>query len=107
MSAGGQITAPVSQCPFGECDGSGSHDVAREIFGFTYRHAEPCRCDHESAARTGEEIPEEARDTIETPAPVDDDHCPRCHEVDCTPECIAAEEAESNAYAGPEPRKYT
>lgn len=33
------------------------------------------------------------------------ERCPRCREIDCTPECIAAEQAESDVYAGPRPNK--
>ncbi len=39
-------------------------------------------------------------------APTLTETCPRCHLVDCSPECIAAEQAESDAYTGPEPRKF-
>jgi len=34
------------------------------------------------------------------------ERCPRCGQIDCTPECIAAEQTESDAYAGPHPDKY-
>jgi hypothetical protein len=33
------------------------------------------------------------------------EHCPRCGGIDCTPECIAAEEIEIGTYTGPQPNK--
>lgn len=35
-----------------------------------------------------------------------DELCPRCRRLDCSPECLAAEQAEENAYDGPMPRKF-
>lgn len=58
-----------------------------------------------SALRPGESF------TVERAAGgrIDEDEgetCPRCGLLDCSPECIAAEQAEEDAYDGPRPRKF-
>ena len=35
-----------------------------------------------------------------------DERCPRCHLVECSPECITAEQAEVDADDGPRPKKF-
>jgi hypothetical protein len=37
---------------------------------------------------------------------LDSETCPRCGQFSCTPECIAAEQVEVDAYDGPTPRKH-
>lgn len=45
-----------------------------------------------------------ARHVREAP---DEETCPRCHLVECSAECIAAEQAEIDAYDGQRPRKFS
>lgn len=42
----------------------------------------------------------------EPAAPAGEETCPRCRLVDCSPECIAAEQAELDAYTGPTLKKF-
>ena len=99
--------------------GTGADDVRHEVLPLPWGSPEAWRriqfCaegvysgrDWNEALRAfGGEYPDGTTDRTRPPVGGDIDTCPRCHQFDCTPECIAQEQAEVDGCDMPRPRKY-